>query len=460
MSRLPIRLRLTLAFAAALALLLGGAGLLLYVQLARSLDHTIARSLRARAADVAALVAQADTGLREAPPGAFAGAGGDFAQILDAHGRVLDETPGLGRTPLITREQRAAVHGRPALVQRAEHGSEPVRLLVLPVRAQDQRLLVVIGTSLRSRDSALASLRGELLVGSPLALLLVSLVGYAFAAGALRPVERMRARAEALSEAHLHEQLPVPPARDELSRLGATLNDLLARVRAALDRERSFVADASHELRTPLTHLRTEIEHTLDRPRANEELVGVLRSAAAEVDRLSHLAEGLLLLARLDRGKLRIRTAPVALADMCEGLAARFRQRARATGRRIVVDVDGHVVEVDRLRMEQALANLVENALRHGSGDVRVFTAETADSLELHVTDSGPGFPREFLSRAFERFSRADEPRTEPGAGLGLAIAAEIAAAHGGAARAANRPEGGADVWLAIPVVRSSPAAP
>jgi len=456
-SGLPIRVRLTLAFAAALALLLASAGLLLYQHLGRSLDYAIDQALRARAADVAALVAQADTGLREAPPNAFVSAGNDFAQVLDAHGHIIDETPGLGRTPLVARDQIANVHARPLPIKRAYRRNVPVRLLVLPVHAQDKRLLVVVGTSLRSRDTTLASLRRELVVGGPIALLLVSLIGYALAAGALRPVERMRAQAAALSEAHLDERLPVPAARDELARLGNTLNDLLARLRTALERERSFVADASHELRTPLALLRAEIELALDQPREKNELEGALRSAADEVDRLSQLAEHLLLLARLDRGALRIRTASAELTDVFESLAARFDQRARAAGRHIHADSGTHLLAVDRVRLEQALANLIENALRHGNGDIRLYAVEVGNAIELHVADHGPGFPPGFLHHAFDRFSRADNARGGSGAGLGLAIVAEIAAAHGGTAAAANRPEGGADIWLSIPLAHNRP---
>jgi len=108
-------------------------------------------------------------------------------------------------------------------------------------------------------------------------------------------------------------------------------------------------------------------------------------------------------------------------------------------------------VRADRSRLEQALANLVDNALRHGRGPVRIEARAQGAWLELHVLDQGPGFPIPFLERAFERFSRADEARSGTGAGLGLAIAAAIAHAHGGTAQAANRARGGADVWLSIP---------
>jgi two-component system OmpR family sensor kinase len=167
--------------------------------------------------------------------------------------------------------------------------------------------VVVVGSSLETRDDALVTLRNELLVGGPAALLLASLLGYLVAGAALRPVERMRRRAAEISASRLDERLPVARSRDEISRLGETLNAMLARLETSLERERSFVADASHELRTPLAHLQAEVELALERPRGREELEGALRTVAGEADRLSQLAADLLLLARADKGGLALR---------------------------------------------------------------------------------------------------------------------------------------------------------
>ena len=248
MSRLTIRFKLTLVFATAMAVVLGGAGFLLYRHLSASLDRTLDQGLRARASDVSGLATQADAGLRES----FAVTSNGFAEVLDTRGRVFDRTPGLGGDPLLTTRQLAAARRGPLLVRRAERGGESVRLLALPLSAQDQRLVVVVGTSLESRDGALANLQRGLLVGGPIALLLASLIGYLVAAVALRPVERMRARAATISASRISERLPVPASNDEIGRLGETLNELLARLELALERERTFTADASHELRTPL----------------------------------------------------------------------------------------------------------------------------------------------------------------------------------------------------------------
>jgi heavy metal sensor kinase len=444
MSRVPLRLRLTAAFGLTMTVLLTLAGFLLYEHLGTSLDRTLAQGLRARAADISALANQADTGLQESgvrPDG--------FAQILDLSGKVVDKTPGLSRS-LLSPVQLGRARNGPLFVERTKLDDEAVRLLAQPISAQDRHLIVVVGAPLEPRNEALATLRTELFVGGPIGLLIACVIGYLLAAAALRPVERMRARAAAISASRLSERLPVAPSHDEVSRLGDTLNEMLARLETALERERSFVADASHELRTPLAHLQAEVELALEAPRDRAELEAALRSVGIETDRLSQLAADLLLLARSDKGKLPLRLDEVVLDELIEGVAARFERRAQDARRAFEVSAPHIRVRVDRLRMEQALGNLVENALRHGAGTIRISATHQSETLELHVMDDGPGFPPRFATRAFERFSRAEQSRSSGGTGLGLAIVAAIASAHGGTAEvvAAAR---GADVRLRIP---------
>ncbi len=305
-----------------------------------------------------------------------------------------------------------------------------------------------MGTSAEGRADALESLLGELLVAAPIALVLASLLAYALAAAALRPVESMRRRAAAITGSEPGSRLPVPETNDEIARLGATLNDMLERLELALARERSFVADASHELRTPLALLRAELDLALRRERTREELERALRSAADESDRLSRLAEDLLVLARADDGRLPLRPTTVGARGLGERVASRF--AARGT---IEVDATPELtLTADAERVEQALGNLVENALVHGDGPVRIVAEAKNGLVELHVLDEGPGFRDGFAERAFDRFSRADDARSGAGAGLGLSITRAIARAHGGDAGARARRDGqGADVWIALP---------
>jgi heavy metal sensor kinase len=454
-SRLPIRLRLTLAFSLAMAVVLGATGLFVYSRLENELDRTLDASLRSRADVVSTLVQQADTGLRDSGRSRLTDPGDSFAQVIDGRGRILDATPEFGRQPLLGAQTLARARKTSVLIDRSIRTPEreSVRLLAVPVLAQGQRLVVVAGASRDSRDQALASLRTQLFVGGPIALLLASLLAYALAAAALRQVESMRRRAGEISIAHPGRRLPVGKASDEVSRLATTLNEMLGRLEAGLARERNFVSDASHELRTPLALLKAELELSLRRKRSPEELEQALRSAAVEADRLAQLAEDLLVLARSEHGKLPVRPGKVKVAELFAKLQQRFSARTEGNDRSLVTAVpDGLELTGDELRLEQALGNLVENALRYGRGDVSLEAQQENGRVELHVVDEGQGFAPDFLPRAFERFSRGDPSRgSGGGSGLGLSIVQVIAAAHGGKAHAQNRAQGGADVWLDLP---------
>jgi two-component system OmpR family sensor kinase len=452
--RLPIRLRLTLAFAGVMALVLTATGAFVYLRMKSDLDSTVDQGLRSRASDVAALAGRSSGGLAESGGGALSEQEESLAQILSSSGTVLDATPRARSTPLLRgSDLRRALRGTIELERDRLPGVEgPGRLLATPVAAPVARRVVVVGASLDDRDEALASLLLLLAIGGPTALVLASLAGYGVAAAALRPVESMRREAESVSLAEPGRRLPVPAATDELGRLARTLNEMLTRQEAAFARERTFVSDASHELRTPLAILRAELELALRRGRTAAELEEAVRSAGEETDRLTRLAEDLLVIAHSDQGRLPVSTEAVVAEELLERVRERFVGPAALAGRDIRVEADAGVrLEADRLRVEQAVGNLVDNAIRHGGGDV-VLAGERHDSkIELHVRDHGPGFPDDFIESAFERFARADPARSRGGAGLGLSIVAAIAAAHGGTAGARNQPGGGADVWIRLP---------
>jgi heavy metal sensor kinase len=454
MRRIPIRIRITLAFAGVMAILLVALGLFIYLRFESQLDETIDQGLRSRAGEVAALVEQSDSGLREAPGTSLVESEESFAQILTPEGRVVDSSAPTGR-PLLSPDQlREALTGTVLFEPARLPGiDDKERLLATAVVADGRELVVVVGASLDDRSEALSSLAALLLGGGAVALLLSSLAGYAMATAAMRPVEAMRSRAAAISGAELDERLPVSAADDELRRLAETLNAMLGRLEAAIARERQFVDDASHELRTPLTLHKTELELALRYGATSDELRSAIASAIEEADRLAQLAEDLLVLARSEKGRLALKAERVEVGPLLDDVAARFEARVGESGRALTVEPpDGAAaLEADRLRLEQALTNLVDNALRHAQGEVRIHAQPRAGHLELHVCDRGAGFPPDFLDRAFDRFSRADASRARGGSGLGLAIVAAIARAHGGSAGAANRPGGGADVWIALP---------
>jgi heavy metal sensor kinase len=448
MSRIPIRVRLALGFALAMAIVLVAVGALLYVRLGSSLLEQVDDNLETLAAGVTPLVSSGgdlDT----------LGTSDDEAvvQLLGPGGRVRGFSE-----PLVTAEEAGrATDSAYFLTRNSPAGvdGDEVRLRLSAIELDGRSTTLVVGGSLEDRHEALEGLLAQFLVVGPLALLLTSIGGYFLAGAALRPVEAMRQRAAEISSDRADRRLPLPPARDEIHRLGETLNDMLDRLEEGLARERRFVADASHELRTPLASLRTELELALRRPRSHEELTVALRSASEEVERLVRLAEDLLVLARADDGRLPLSLDRHTVREILDAVAGRFDARAGAAGRTLDVSArEDEPFTGDRVRLEQALGNLVDNALRHGAGTVELGGKVENAAVTLQVSDAGDGFPADFLPHAFERFSRVDVARGGDGTGLGLAIVDAIARAHGGSAVAANAPRGGAEITLTIPAHR------
>ena len=266
------------------------------------------------------------------------------------------------------------------------------RILATPARAPGRQAALVIASTLDQRDETLDRLLRELVLGGVLALLLATLAGYGLAAFALRPVEAMRRRAASIDASVPGGRLPIPPSRDELSRLAETLNDMVARLEAAFEHERRFVDDASHELRTPLALLRGELELALRHPRSRNELERALRSAGDEAERLSRLAEDLLLFARFDQGQLPIHPEPLDARGLLTAVAGRYERRAVEAGRSLDVDAPtGLLVSGDQARLSQALGNLIENAFSYGSGAVVLSALPRDGHVELHVMDEGAG---------------------------------------------------------------------
>jgi len=453
-SRVPIRVRVAAAFAVAMALVLAGTGLFLYARLGDDLAAALDQDLRLRASDLSALVRDPNGSLAGEAHGALVERGESFAELVTPQGVVLDSTPPLGHTSLLgPADLRAAVRRAAFVDRRSVPGlDEGARLLATRVVREGRRLVLVVGATRENRAEALRSLRTELLIAGPIALLLAIGIGYLLAGSGLRAVETMRRRAATVSADRPGERLPIPRTGDELERLGETLNAMLDRLEAALERERGFVAEAGHELRTPLALLRAELDFALHHAETPEERSEALRTASDETDRLVQLAGDLLLIASADQDQLALRTEPMPAADVLASVRNRFGWRAAAARRALVVDAPGELALVaDRLRLEQALSNLVENALRHGAGTVTLHAAGRGAGVELRVSDEGPGFPADVLPRAFQRFSRGSESRTTGGAGLGLAIVDTIARAHDGSARAANAPGGGAEVTIVLP---------
>ncbi len=370
------------------------------------------------------------------------------AQILAGDGTVLQATEGLESAEgLVAGGSLVRVAAGVPVFGDAVVEGVPLRFAGTTVPDGSGRIVVVTTpiTALIDAERAL------LAVFVP-----VALVGSAFAglAGAwisrrgLAPLARMAAEADAVGAYDLSQRLPVPTSRDELRRLGSTLNRMLERLEAAVQRERGFTAEASHELRTPLAILRAEVE--LARAAATEPTAREgLGSALEEIDRLTAVVEDLLLLARADATRMGDRRQPVHLGALASTAVQRFNTVAAARGVNLISN-GAASVRGDGPAIERALANLIDNAVRHtpSGGTVSILVEPAPRGAALVVRDTGPGVKNQALATLFDRYTRAS---SRPGsAGLGLSIVAAVAASHGGSVRARNLPEGGLEIAVEL----------
>lgn len=295
-------------------------------------------------------------------------------------------------------------------------------------------------------------------------LFLVSLVllgmggalSYWLAGRALRPVRTIAGLARSISEHDLHRRVEVQVPSDELGELVDTFNSMLARLEAGFISMGRFTADASHELRAPLALMRSELEGALSRARTKEEYRRVLESIEEEVTHLTRLTDQLLILARADAGALVPAKEKVDVADFLHETGARWQTIAEKRGAHIEVDAPSSgSVEADPALLRRVMDNLVDNAIRHtqtGTG-VALHAYPSNGGWDIDVADQGPGVPAEYRGRLFSRFGRPDTARTpeDGGAGLGLALSAAIARAHGGTLELVPNGEPGAVFRLHIP---------
>ncbi|MEU3095226.1 ATP-binding protein [Streptomyces sp. NPDC006967] len=320
--------------------------------------------------------------------------------------------------------------------------AEDYRFASVEVGTADRgTLTVTAGAPLAAEHSAVNTTLTGMLIGLPLLLGVVAGVTWLVTGRALRPVEGIRREMAAITASEdLTRRVPEPATHDEIARLAGTTNETLAALEASVNRQRRFVADASHELRSPIASLRTQLEVAAAHPGLLD-----LDGAVEDTVRLQHLAADLLLLARLDAGE-RPAGARVDLAAMA---------REEAAGRTgVTVDAEPAEVTGSRGQLGRVLANLLDNAGRHARERVTVSVRREGSWAVLAVADDGDGVAEADRERIFERFVRLDAARSrdDGGAGLGLAIARDVAVRHGGTLTAGAAPAGGALFELRLPL--------
>ncbi|MDP5314795.1 sensor histidine kinase [Streptomyces poriferorum] len=312
-------------------------------------------------------------------------------------------------------------------------------------------LTVHAGAPLAAEQRAVGSVRGAMLTGLPVVLLVVAGVTWLVTRRALRPVEGIRREMAAITASEdLSRRVPEPGSHDEVARLARTTNETLTALEASVERQRRFVADASHELRSPIASLRTQLEVGAAHP----ELLDVT-GAVADTVRLQAVAADLLLLARLDAGE-RPGTALLELGALVR------EEVSQRTGDRIPVTVSvpeeagGLEVTGSRTQLARVVGNLLDNAERHARSAVAVAVRAEGGGVAVEVTDDGDGVAEAERERIFERFVRLDDARTrdEGGAGLGLALARDVAVRHGGRLTVTGAGERGARFTLWLPDAR------
>jgi heavy metal sensor kinase len=460
-----LRARLTLWYTALLTATLAGLGALALVLLDRALHESIDASLNTMADTIASSVrAPSPFGpdldqMLESMLGPQLAE--RFFRLLDPFGRPDPRLSQRNRVqlPLSTEALRNAEQGRPTYETLALRGpaSAPIRVLTKPIVEQGHIIrLVQVAMSLDSAETARSRFLFVLLGLAPLAIGVAGLGGWFLARRALAPVDAMVEAARRIEAEDLSLRLRTPGTADELGRLAAVLNDMLARLERSFTAVRQFSADAAHELRTPLTILKGEIEVALRSSPDSEEYRRVLASCLEEVDRLSSLVEDMLFLARSDSGAVNLTQTPVSLIALLAEVEPALRALGDQNGVRISVD-PGPPLQVrgNRSLLFRVLFNLGENAIKYtpAGGTVNITLSRQESEAVLAVSDTGPGIAAEEQARIFDRFYRGDPARGRGGTGLGLALVRSIVQLHGGRIVVDGAPGGGACFRVFLPLM-------
>ncbi|MBK9306847.1 MAG: heavy metal sensor histidine kinase [Nitrospira sp.] len=462
---MPLRVRLTLWYGSALALVLIIFSVVLYAMTARSLRDAVDESLE----DTATIAVRSleERGflpllnerelLSQFPELARID---KFFQIFSPSGTITLSSPNIKHhdVPLSRTALETAFSGH-SIFESAKYPNEPpLRVISVPIMYRGNLLYIVqVGTSMETVGETLHRFLILLVVAMPIALA-VSLAGGWFLAGrALRPVDEITLAAQRIAAGDLTQRLGMPPAQDEIGRLAATFNNMIGRLDGSFRQIRQFTSDASHELRTPLTVMKGETDLILRRPRPLEDYKAVLESNLEEIDRMTRIVDELLFLSRADMGEVKMDALPVALEALVEDVHRQARLLGHDRNIEVVLGtIIPAVVQGDDLRLRELLLNLVENAMKysHPGGKVEISLLRERQDARLSITDHGIGIAPEDHTRIFQRFFRTDVARahTKKGTGLGLAICAWIADLHKGRVEVQSELGQGATFTVVLPL--------
>ncbi|MYM34600.1 HAMP domain-containing protein [Duganella sp. FT94W] len=454
---LSLRRRLVLLHLLAVLLAVGVTAATGWWMLSQSVNRQLDAALLALAEAEVAMLADSDgvtVRVHEAPVGSAPPALtriDRLVQIVDGKGQILARSANLGTETLpvdATLLPRLAA-GITVFDTLPDLREEPLRMVSVPTLAHGRRYAVQVAGSLDDVNSILQS-AAILFAGMAVALTAaMAWAGARLTSKLFVAIENIVGRAHEIGDSNLHQRLPHPGGDDEISHLVDTLNAMLERIEHAFQAQQRFTADASHELRSPLSRLRAEIEITLRRQRDSGDYVTALRSCLEEVERLTHLVEELLMLARLDAGLERAPADLTPLRQLAEDLIGRMEPVARERGITLALrDELRRDTLADQRSLSLVLGNLLDNAIKFSPPDSRIeIQLEQAGmQMRVSVTDQGPGLDPAELPFVFDRFFRGAGSRAGEvdGFGLGLALSQTIMQAQGGGIEAANHPGGGA----------------
>jgi heavy metal sensor kinase len=382
------------------------------------------------------------------------------SQVLDPEGHVvMAYGDAVARAPMLGRADRERVLRGEALHRTSRLGRQDgrMRLAARVVSRRGRPAVIVAAASMRAVDRSVHRLLVLLLIAGPAALVATAAGGWWLARRALRPIDRLTTEAGTIGVGQPGDRLADPGTGDEVAHLAATLNTMLSRIQEGVEEQRRLVGDTSHELRSPLAAMRAELDVSLRTDALDPPARAVLESTREEVIRLSRMVDDLLTLAGADEGGLALALAGADLADVAREVARSLEPLAAAHGIVLALDAAPGPVTGDAVRLQQAIGNLVDNAIKyspHGA-TVEIATATEGAAAVVRVADTGPGIAPELRERVFDRFFRADASRTRAtgGSGIGLAIVRELARAHGGQAWVEARPGGGSVFVLSLPSV-------